>query len=87
MSVEKPVSPADRSTETDGALIRTLLRGATVATLATTDRATGAAYASLVEVATSADAAPVLLLSGLARHTAIGHRIAARGNRRWIRTP
>lgn len=53
----------------DGAAVRTLLRGASAATLATHDDATGAPYASLVEVATTMDARPILLLSDLARHT------------------
>lgn len=72
MSVEKPISLPDHGQPpaNDGALIRALLREATIATLATTDRATGTAYASMVEVATSAAGMPILLLSGLARHTA-----------------
>lgn len=54
----------------DGHGVRDLLRRATTATLATHDVATGHPYASLVEVATLPDARPVMLLSGLARHTA-----------------
>jgi putative heme iron utilization protein len=46
-------------------LIRRARRGA----LATRDAESGAPYASLVAVATAADGAPLLLLSGLARHT------------------
>ncbi len=62
------------SSAADAVLVRSLLRDACVATLATTDRATadrpvGRAYASLVEVATTVDGQPVLLLSQLARHT------------------
>ncbi|MBS0244552.1 MAG: pyridoxamine 5'-phosphate oxidase family protein, partial [Proteobacteria bacterium] len=53
----------------DGSTVRKLLRCATTATLATHDVATGHPYASLVEVATMPDSRPVLLLSGLARHT------------------
>lgn len=53
----------------DGPTVRALLRHATTATLATLDAATGHPYASLVEVATMPDARPILLLSGLARHT------------------
>lgn len=45
-----------------------LLSEARMAALATLD-AEGGPYASLVQVATAADGAPVLLLSGLARHT------------------
>jgi putative heme iron utilization protein len=46
-------------------LIRVARRGA----LATKDAESGAPYASLVAVAAAADGAPLLLLSGLARHT------------------
>ncbi len=53
----------------DGLTVRKLLRHATTATLATLDAATGHPYASLVEMATMPDAQPILLLSGLARHT------------------
>lgn len=53
----------------DGPTVRSLLRRATTATLATLDAGTGHPYASLVEVATLPDARPILLLSGLARHT------------------
>ncbi len=53
----------------DGRAVRALLRRATTATLATIDAATGHPYPSLVEIATLPDGRPVLLLSGLARHT------------------
>ncbi len=46
-----------------------LVRATSKAALATLDQATGHPYASLVTVALDADAAPILLLSGLARHT------------------
>lgn len=49
---------------------RRLLRRATTATLATAERnAEGWPYASLVQIATAPDAAPLLLLSDLADHT------------------
>lgn len=48
---------------------RRLLRRARAATVATTMPETGAAYASLVTVATDQDGSPILLLSGLAEHT------------------
>lgn len=68
MPVDKPdaVSANRRS---PGFEARQLLRQSLVATLATIDRATGAPYASLVQVATEPDATPVLLISRLARHT------------------
>lgn len=85
MSVDKPiaaVSPAGaaaspdpdaREPQSDAALVRALLREAAVATIATTDvtatQAAGRPYASLVEVATSVDGQPLLLISRLARHT------------------
>ena len=49
-------------------VIRRLMREARFAALGTLE-ADGAPYASLVAVAPDADGAPVLLLSGLARHT------------------
>ncbi len=55
--------------ESQGRAVRDLVRGARTATLATVDSADGHPYASLVEVATLADGRPVMLLSGLARHT------------------
>jgi len=48
---------------------RQMLRGATRASLATIDAATGAPYVSLAAVATLIDGRPVTLLSTLARHT------------------
>lgn len=52
-----------------GAQVRGLLRAATRATLATCAGDDGAPYASLVMLACDYDAAPILLLSGLAQHT------------------
>jgi len=49
---------------------RTLLRAGRVATLATLDRHTGHPFASLVNVATDRDGAPMILVSRLATHTA-----------------
>lgn len=81
MTVENPVrgaagagttgrGPAGTPDEAaEAATVRDLVRQATAATLATLDRATGTAYASLVQMATLPDATPVLLLSDLARHT------------------
>jgi len=46
-----------------------LLRVARTAALATLDRASGAPLTTLVSVASDYDGAPLLLLSGLARHT------------------
>lgn len=57
------------TTDADGSAVRRLLRGATSATLATLDAGTGHPFATLVQVATTHDCTPVLLLSGLARHT------------------
>jgi len=48
---------------------RQIVRAARKAALATLDAETGAPFASLVAVATGFDAAPVTLLSTLARHT------------------
>jgi putative heme iron utilization protein len=53
-----------------GALAKALLRASRTATLATLDRNTGHPFASLVNVATDADGAPVILISKLATHTA-----------------
>lgn len=50
------------------AIVRRLLREAQTGALATLD-ADGGPYASLVQLATLPDGAPLLLLSGLARHT------------------
>ena len=48
---------------------RALVASGASAALGTIDRQTGSPYVSLVNVATSVDNAPVLLLSALARHT------------------
>ncbi len=69
MPIEKPAATASANGPSLGYEARQLLRQSTVATLATIDRATGAPYASLVQVATAPDASPVLLISALARHT------------------
>jgi hypothetical protein len=47
-----------------------LLRGTRAGTLATIDRNTGHPFASLVNVATDADGAPLILVSRLSTHTA-----------------
>src|ERR1700733_1352223 len=47
-----------------------LLRATRSGTLATIDRNTGHPFASLVNVATDADGAPLILVSRLATHTA-----------------
>ena len=49
---------------------KTLLRCTRTGTLATLDRHTGHPFASLVNVATDADGAPLILVSKLATHTA-----------------
>src|SRR6187549_4199474 len=49
---------------------KALLRGTRTATLATLDRNTGHPFASLVNVATDLDGAPLILVSRLATHTA-----------------
>lgn len=51
-------------------LAKTLLRCTRSGTLATLDRNTGHPFASLVNVATDADGAPLILVSRLATHTA-----------------
>jgi heme iron utilization protein len=51
-------------------IARTLLRGIRVGTLATIDRNTGHPFASLVNVATDFDGAPLILTSRLSTHTA-----------------
>lgn len=51
-------------------LAKALLRATRTATLATLDRNTGHPFASLVNVATDADGAPLILISKLATHTA-----------------
>lgn len=65
----RPSAPVSPSGEATALLVRRLLRGAAVASLATADRGSGRAYASLVQIASTVDARPVLLVSGLARHT------------------
>jgi hypothetical protein len=52
------------------AVAKTLLRGTRSGTLATLDRNTGHPFASLVNVATESDGAPLILVSRLATHTA-----------------
>ena len=51
-------------------LAKTLLRAGRTGTLATLDRHTGHPFASLVNVATDANGAPLILISRLATHTA-----------------
>lgn len=51
-------------------LAKTLLRATRVATLATLDRNAGYPFASLTNVATDVDGAPLILISRLATHTA-----------------
>lgn len=51
-------------------LAKTLLRATRAGTLATLDRNTGHPFASLVNVATDADGAPLILVSRLSTHTA-----------------
>lgn len=52
------------------ALAKTLLRATRAGTLATLDRNTGYPFASLVNVATDTDGAPLILVSRLSTHTA-----------------
>ena len=52
------------------AVAKTLLRAIRAGTLATLDRNTGHPFASLVNVATDADGAPLILVSRLSTHTA-----------------
>jgi putative heme iron utilization protein len=52
------------------ALAKTLLRATRAGTLATIDRNTGHPFASLVNVATDSDGAPLILVSRLSTHTA-----------------
>lgn len=51
-------------------LAKTLLRAARAGSLATIDRNTGHPFASLVNVATDSDGAPLILISRLSTHTA-----------------
>jgi putative heme iron utilization protein len=53
-----------------GALAKTLLRSIRAGTLGTLDRNTGHPFASLVNVATDVDGAPLILTSRLSTHTA-----------------
>ena len=59
--------PADFAPRT---VAKTLLRVSRAGTLATLDRNTGYPFGSLVNVATDADGAPLILVSKLATHTA-----------------
>jgi putative heme iron utilization protein len=52
------------------AVAKTLLRATRAGTLSTLDRNTGYPFASLVNVGTEPDGSPVILVSGLATHTA-----------------
>ncbi len=52
------------------AVAKALLRATRAATLATIDRNTGHPFASLVNVATDSDGAPLILISRLSTHTA-----------------
>ncbi len=74
MSVDNrpAVQPRSSTSEEDAAIaraIRTLVRGALKASLATIDAQTGHPYASLITVATSPEGQPVFLISKLALHT------------------
>jgi putative heme iron utilization protein len=62
----RPQMPPPESVAADA---RRLMRLADKVALATLDRETGAPFLSLTGVATLADVTPVLLLSGLSRHT------------------
>jgi hypothetical protein len=64
---ENAQPPADFSPRE---VAKSLLRATRVGTLATLDRNSGHPFASLVNVATDADGAPLILVSGLATHTA-----------------
>src|SRR5947209_17174837 len=52
------------------ALAKTLLRATRAGTLGTLDRNTGHPFGSLVNIATDADASPLILTSRLSTHTA-----------------
>lgn len=67
-SANSAPTPAQAAVFVPAAAAKQLMREARTGALATLD-ADGAPYASLVQVATLVDAAPVLLLSDLARHT------------------
>lgn len=60
---------ASKRFSADARAARALLRGASLATLATLDRATGHPMATLIQMATLPDARPCILISGLAQHT------------------
>jgi putative heme iron utilization protein len=64
---ENAPQPADFDPQ---AVAKTLLRATRAGTLATLDRNTGHPFASLVNVATDSDGAPLILVSRLATHTA-----------------
>lgn len=64
---ENAPQPADFA---PAVLAKALLRATRAGTLATLDRNTGHPFASLVNVATDADGAPLILVSRLATHTA-----------------
>jgi len=64
---ETAAPPADFAPQE---LAKSLLRSIRAGTLATLDRNTGHPFASLVNVATDADGAPVILVSRLSTHTA-----------------
>ena len=64
---ETATPPADFDPKT---LAKSLLRSIRAGTLATLDRNTGHPFASLVNIATDADGAPVILVSRLSTHTA-----------------
>ncbi|MFA6266548.1 MAG: DUF2470 domain-containing protein [Pseudolabrys sp.] len=64
---ENAAQPADFD---PSAVAKGLLRGIRAGTLATLDRNTGHPFASLVNVGTDADGAPVILTSRLSTHTA-----------------
>jgi putative heme iron utilization protein len=64
---ENAPQPADFNPQ---AAAKTLLRASRVGTLSTLDRNTGHPFGSLVNVGTEPDGSPVILVSGLATHTA-----------------
>src|SRR5258708_3227201 len=64
---ETATPPADFDPK---ALAKSLLRSIRAGTLASLDRNTGHPFASLVNIATDADGAPVILVSRLSTHTA-----------------
>jgi heme oxygenase (biliverdin-IX-beta and delta-forming) len=64
---ENAPQPADFDPK---ALAKTLLRATRAGTLCTLDRNSGYPFASLVNVATDAEGSPLILISGLATHTA-----------------